>query len=336
MKKNLCMITTIYSLLLWLLYASEKEIKETYYIFEFWIPKSITSHFEHRFILPQFDRWYMRDKRTKWLWLRYLKWRYLPNFKKYNLIAHDHLFYSPIFIGKQNYTMLEDGPRIFSEKSVANWAERCKKHLYKKHWLKKMLNGPTAGLPMGTNKQCTDLIVTSMDIAPQLKDKKIHCIDLFNAWTLASEKKKRFILDVFGISDMLIQQIENRDIVYFSGGHCDNGDLTEDEYRDFYKKLLKKYDLGRLVIKPHPRDYCEFYEKDLPGVIVLPSFVPSQLMDMIGLHFKKAITIDSSAVYNMSYPIEIDWYGRQSCPKLLEKYGAEILPKSDHVNYCTL
>lgn len=334
------MITTMYALFEWLLYASEKEIKETYYIFENWIPESITGHFKHKFVLPRFDKPHMLDRRICWLWLRYIKWRYLPSFRKYNLIAHDHLYYSSVFIGHHKYTMLEDGPKIFSEKAVNKWNDGYKNsNTYKTYswkWLRKLLFGPTTGAPMGANDQCTDLIVTSLDIAPLLKEKRIHYFDLFDAWNHASEEKRKFIFTVFGITDDFIQQIKNRDVVYFSSAFCDNGTLTKEEYRDLYKKLLSKYDTTRLVIKPHPRDYCQDYKTDFPNVMVLPSFIPSQLLDIVGLHFKKAITFDSSAVFSMSYPIGIDWYGRRCHPKIIEKHGEGIVPTGDNVNFCTL
>lgn len=335
-KNNLCMITTIYSLFEWLLYASEREAKKTFYIFENWIPDSITSHFENKFLLPRFEKRYQWDRRLCWIWFRYLKWRYLPDFKQYNLIAHDHLFYSSIFIGKNSYTLLEDGPHIFSQIGVDRWVKRQCLHDDQLLKLRMLLLGPTNGHPMGTNDQCTDLIVTSMDIAEKLKGKIIHYFDIFEAWNLATAEKRKFILEVFGVSDYLIKQIESRDIVFFSSAFCDNGTLTKDEYRDLYKRLLSKYDTKKVIIKPHPRDYCQDYKTDFPNVMVLPSFIPSQLLDIVGLHFKKAITFDSSAVFSMSYPIGIDWYGRRCHPKIIEKHGEGIVPKGNNVNLCTL
>lgn len=330
------MITTIYALFEYLLYASEKEIHDTYYIFEWWIPDSITSHFEHKYKLPKFKKQYQWNHRYCWAWVRYFKWRYLPNFNDYNLIAHDHLSYSTIFIGKRNYTMLEDGPLIFSQKGVDLWTN---KFAYRRHLkfqrLRRFLLGSTYGYPMGTNPQCTDLIVTSMDIAKELKNKNIHYFDIFNEWKTSSEQKRGFILDVFGITQQLLKQIKDRDIVYFPNAFCEDRVFTEDEYRDFYKRLLKKYDMDRLIIKPHPRDYCKFYQVDLPGVVVIPSFIPSQLLDLIGLRFKKAITICSSSVLNLGYPIEIDWYGKKCHPNIINRYGEdEIVPEG--VNICTL
>jgi len=327
------MITTIYSLFEWLLYVSEKEAKKSFYIFENWIPESITSHFEHHFLLPRFEKRYQWDRRICWLWLRYFKWKNLPNFNNYNLIAHDHLFYSSIFIWKNSYTLLEDGPHIFSQIGVERWV-KMQSHVNKLSKLKLLLFGPTNGHPMGTNDQCTDLIVTSMDIAEELKEKKVHYFDMFDAWKKADEKKKRFITEVFGLSEDLKLKLENRDIVYFSNAFCDDWVFTEDEYRVFAQKLLSKYDAKRLVIKPHPRDYFN-YTAYFPDVVVLPHIVPSQLLDMVGIRFKKAITITSSAVFDMGYPLEIDWYGKKCHPNILERYGVEeIVPEG--VKWCEL
>lgn len=335
-KKNLCMITTLYSLLEYLLYASEKEINETTYIFENWIPDSITSHFENKYKLPLFNKRYQWDRKYCRIWLRYYKWRYLPNFDDYNLIAHDHLFYSSVFIGNRKYTMLEDGPRIFSQISVD---KQNNMYAYRRYLrfqkIRKLLFGPIDGYLFGTHPQCTDLIVTSMDIADQLKGKNIHYFNLFEAWKNASNEKKQFILKVFGISEQLIQQIGDRDIVYFTDSFCNDGVLSLDEYRDLNRRILSKYDTERMVIKPHPRDFNSFYQEDFPNVIVLPSFVPSQLLDMIGLRFKKAVTVISSSVFNMDYPIEVDWYGLKVHPKIVKAYReGENVPEG--VNRCTL
>ena len=87
-----------------------------------------------------------------------------------------------------------------------------------------------------------------------------------------------------------------------------------------YGQIVNNYDKNNLIIKTHPRDNIP-YEQLFPGIVVFRKKVPSQLIDLVGVHFKKAITVFSSAALSFAYPIQVDWYGTEIHPKVLSIYG---------------
>ena len=139
-------------------------------------------------------------------------------------------------------------------------------------------------------------------------------------WDNSPKEKKQFILNVFDINPSDIQILNSRDIILFTQQFSDDHYLTVDEQITLYKKILSNYDQTKVIIKPHPRDSID-YKKKFPGIAVFEKIAPMQLLDLLDIHFKIAVTISSSAVLSIPYKLKIDWYGSRIHPKLLKIEG---------------
>jgi hypothetical protein len=54
--------------------------------------------------------------------------------------------------------------------------------------------------------------------------------------------------------------------------------------------------------------------------------IPMHLFNLLGVRFKKAITVFSSTVVSFDYNIEIDWYGTEISKALVDKFGIQKCP----------
>ncbi|WP_218667906.1 glycosyltransferase family 52, partial [Rodentibacter caecimuris] len=79
------------------------------------------------------------------------------------------------------------------------------------------------------------------------------------------------------------------------------------------------YDKEKLVVKTHPREKTN-YQGYFPDVEVFNENYPSEILDVLGVKFEKAVTLFSTAVY--VYPKEnVDFYGTKIHPKLEKRFG---------------
>jgi hypothetical protein len=233
------------------------------------------------------------------------------------------LVYSPYIIGKRRYTYIEDAPNVltfyFSSK------------LYKKHcdywsghflFLKKMANffiSDVRNRPVANNRQCNELLLTTDDNVPYITGKKKVVISLNEIWDNMNELKKQYILDVYDISCADIQSFETKSHIVLTQQFSSAGLISEKDQIEIYAKIIRNYDPFSLVIKPHPRDHVN-YNKYFPDIFVFDKPVPMQLLSIMGVRFKKAITLFSSSINSFSYEIEKEWLGSSVHPVLFERY----------------
>jgi hypothetical protein len=88
---------------------------------------------------------------------------------------------------------------------------------------------------------------------------------------------------------------------------------------------VNNYDRGTLLIKKHPRETFD-YKILFPDIPVFEKPIPIQLFDLLGVRFKRAITVFSSAVASFDYDIKIDWYGTEISEALLKNFGSKRCP----------
>jgi hypothetical protein len=81
--------------------------------------------------------------------------------------------------------------------------------------------------------------------------------------------------------------------------------------------MIKDIDKSKLVIKPHPRESTD-YSFFFPDICVFTLKIPIQLLDMLGVRFKIAYTVSSSALVSFPYKIK-KRYWAYSHPKLLRE-----------------
>ena len=320
---RVCYVTTIYALLLYLLHSSYEEIQNTLFIFANAIPNEILRNFPINIDLDE-NKWKgvvarkTNRKNLGWILGLVVKAKLPKITRKDKIYAQDHLLFAPQLIGNKNYTLIEDSSLICSKvennpKDILNQYYMTEKWYYP---LIQLLYGRIKYRWLGKNNQCRELLVTKYDSAEYLKDKKQIVINLFDEWKKADKQKKDFILNIYNITSDETEVLNNKKIILFTQPL----DLGANYQIELYKKIVSKYDPNNLVIKVHPTDFIP-YERFFPKVMVYRNKIPSQLLDIIGVRFERAVTLFSSAVENFSYSIAVDWYGTDIDQKLYNKYG---------------
>ncbi len=327
---RICNVCTAYSLFLYLLISSISEIKETFFVFNSsGIPKSLRVRFKNSFSVPDYNQYGILGKTLikigGFIYFRLIKYLYIPMNKNTKIFGNDFSRYDPVFIGCKTYSLIEDCPHSFQQTYMNYFKkfdelEHRKKLLYP---IAKFLNGPTYYNRFGNNKLCTNVIMTYDDKLEYLKDKSVQLLNTSVLWQESTIEKQQMILDFYDISDADIVDMRSRETILFTQPLYPDF-IRIDEHREIYRKLISRYKIEDLVIKTHPRDIYE-YEKDFPNLHVIRSVMPSQLLDLLNIRYEKAVTVFSSAVKQISYPISIDWCGIE-VSETLQKYIQPIEP----------
>lgn len=313
--KYSCCIDTVYALALYLLISDEKTAENTRFFVGTTMPKDMMGHFRHVVYMRRF-----RTSRWKLILFKILAIvKFWPMMYRTSIIGQDHLFFSAQIIGYKNYTLLEDSPGIFTTyKNFLPLRPLGRQPLLTRH----LYRGPIYGQFLGTNKQCKNRIVTDKgDVESELlKGRNYTIVDLQRTWDEASERKKNFIKEVFGINDTKIQIWKQSLTLIITQPFMEDCGLTTEEMAHVYSSYIDKYRQDRIVIKPHPRDKFP-YKEIFPSCAIMDCKAPMQLLTIMGVKFRRAITVCSSAITSMPADTEIIWIGAKIHPKILKKYS---------------
>lgn len=122
-----------------------------------------------------------------------------------------------------------------------------------------------------------------------------------------SEESKNLIFKIF-LGDLYSQFCEydfsNAGIVYTQALSEDNY-ITEQEKINYYSQIVEYYKTYAMpVFKLHPRDKTKYpFDNE---VLVLPASIPSEVLSLMGVKFKYAIAICSSAVLSTNSDVKIN------------------------------
>jgi hypothetical protein len=320
--KRVCIVDSIYTLFLYLLYTSEDELNETYYFFGNTIRDSIRKRISYYY---HFDITKKINKNIIWRFLslkfvRFFRWPFL---RKATIFAQDHLLYSPYIIGQRDYTFIEDGPHMiqvyFHDKLYRDTCEYWSK---KYITIKKLLNyiiSDVYNRTVANNTQCKELVLTVDDDIPYIAGKIKHIVSLEKLWNSATAHKKKIILDIYDLSEMDIKFLKTRTHIILTQQFSADGLISEQEQVKLYADIIKKYDPLSLILKTHPRDLVD-YRKYFPDVAVFDKIIPMQLLNLVGIRFKKVTTVFSSSISLFPYEIEKEWIGSSVHPNLYKRY----------------
>ena len=332
-QSRICFVGTHYALLLYLLHSSYDEIKDTYFIFGEGMDEETASRFEHKTLIRK-PKIFKKNDLIGLAYSFYFRLFILRRFSESCVLyAQDHLKDSKTVIGNKSYILIEDSKfkcRYYRNEDPA-FEENRKVKGTLRYTIKKFFYGGTVYGVHGDNIQCKAALMSVMDVVDYLNGKKIIVCDLKNTWNNSVNIKKNLILDTFNFKTEDIDGLSRDVIIYTQPLYPDV--LTKEEHIQLYKKVISYYQQNDLVVKVHPRDVVD-YEELFPQAYVYRKRVPSQLLEIMGLHNKKAITFFSSAVQNIDYPIEIDWYGTEVSEKLFARFGHCEAPLGSNV--CTI
>ena len=333
LNKNTCIIGNIYGLFVCLLLCHDVEIDNTLFIIDTVINKNTVKKEPKNTVWIDYTLRLQEGRMTardEWRFFLQSKLRFW-SIGLSKIYAQDNIpSVSPI-VGFHKYSEIEDAPYLFS---LYKDNFRLNSFELPHSWSgikQRIRKGNIYGRHLGRTRQCINRYVSllSPDDAQSelLKGKNYTVMNLQKMWNEASEYKKEFILQTFGINIKDLSILQSVSTIILTQPFIADAKLTIEEQMDLYRPYIEKYAKEGVVIKPHPRekiDYNEFF----PDVTILPGGVPIQVFNVMGCHFERAVTVCSTAISSMvSNETEIVWIGTRVHPNIFKVYGEVPSPK---------
>lgn len=200
---------------------------------------------------------------------------------------------NPIMSLSRDFYLIEDGfgnytmPPLELERFYASWWRRIL--ISKTNWFH---------LPFGLSKSVKKIYLTGLMPIPKEIEHKACVIDTKKIWQQIGEKRKQFFLDFF-VGGWCLNLQSNREILLLTQCWSEAKIMSEEQKIDLYSRIILIYGEDNVVLKTHPRE-CTDYKALFPKLEVIDYAVPFQLLDLLGLHFKIAISVNSTAIFSLS------------------------------------
>lgn len=340
---RVCYVATIYVLMLYLLYSSEDEIRQTLFIIDQGsMPDSISDKLIGQAIIVNNQKYQgkiyqylvnhthgkFRSRIEAWYCRRTYDY-YVPKFEGDEVVfAQDHLYLSPYICGRE-FTLFEDSPMNFSVR-YSKGADKKEKPASKNIKFRNYLFGKGYLYKWGNSPFIKKIILTIDDPAPYIQDKQREIINIQKIWRNSPAEKQAIINQIFDLKEEDIQKLNSKPIVI----------LTQSLYKDMvsteihtqiYQKIVSNYPADQIMLKVHYRDQFD-YRSLFPHIMIYNKPIPTQLLTWQGWKPRRLVTCYSSAVCDIASDAEIDWYGTEINEELQKKEGV-VQPPSG-VNLC--
>lgn len=238
---------------------------------------------------------------------------HIIKYKDVKLYGNDALTYPSFF--KSDFYILEDGLVNYTvPKKYKNVRKNLKEIL-------KLKNPFYVPYGYGKSKNIKKIYLTALAPIPKEIEDKVEVLNLKELWNKKTKEEKEIILKIFNFNDSILKKITSDTVMLFTQPLSEDKIISEEEKIELYSKILKKYNNQSIIIKPHPREITD-YSKYFPDYYVMIEKYPVEILELVGINIKKAITIFSTAVFGIGKNIEIDFYGTEIHPELLKKFGS--------------
>lgn len=299
--KKIAIISNLKVLLIFLLLNSEK-LEEIFWIFDDKIEiknKTIKS-FKVKRNKGMFDL--IKKSIRYYFYFHILSIKY--NLKNLTIYGCDHIIGVKFFLKRNKFILLEDGTQNYD------------KNTYKRSLKNKLFSIPVFGIYKNVKK----IYLTGLAPIPKEIKDKVEIINLKELWNKKSKVEKEEILKIFGFNNKIINNLKGKNKILYTQPLSEDGVISEEEKIELYRQIIKNYDKEELIIKKHPREKTD-YKAIFAEIEVLDQSFPAELFDLLDIKFKKAITIFSTAALS-NKEIEVDFYGTEIHPKLMERFGS--------------
>lgn len=303
---RICIVDTIYTLFLYLLISTEKEIEETFFYWSSGIPQNIRDYFKKQsyyFNQDELSKISYHKLCIKLKLLRYFKWPFLIK-NKISYWGHSHLKFSCGIIGNNSFNLIEDGLGNYYYYGTVNpqLSDISPRVTKKRDWLKKLIFG-SFYLPeyiWGENPKCKSVYLTGlMDINERIKNKsKIICIK--DLWKNSTNNKQNLILNIYNIKQEDIDIFKNKTDLLITQCFSEDKECTEKTKIKMYKDIIEQYckTTENIIIKTHPRETTD-YSKHIPNITIFNKNIPFELLLLLKININKIITINSTVAHNL-------------------------------------
>ena len=317
-----CIVDTPYALGLYLLKTELADYAETRFYVDQHMPEEIAAR------LPNAKRMLVRGTgafaRVRANALRAMCFlEHFRNVRGTHVFAQDHISCASRLIGRLPYTLIEDGPGIYSR--VDTLAEHCARpcrDMLRRLW-SRLARGAVFGHTCGRSRQCVNRWVTQpADLdSPALANRTAELVDLRALWDSASREKRAEILRIFcGSRDPRADLGAVCETLFLTQPMMEDCGLSESEVRDVYAPYVGRYRTGGIAVKAHPRDGFAF-TRAFPEARRVDTLLPMQLLCLSGMRFRRVVTVCSSAADSLPPEIEVVRIGTSANPKLVAAWG---------------
>lgn len=313
---RVCVPCSMYCLTYYLMMSSKEEIDDTFFFFAHSIPPSLREKFKNSYFIDLKDKWHRHNIFLSPYTLIKRAWKW-PFLKKAEIYGLD--FYWDLLRGlKMNY--IEDGPFVFDiwETSLLfkSWQAGKEAHPVKR-LVRRLLYGEYYLNPVGTSDMVKTIYSSHPTEKPYYKNKQYVVIDLPTAWEQSSKEKKEYLLSVYDITPADLAMLKSRDTIILTQPMYIDKVMSEQEQIDVYRRMVEQYGEANCIIKPHPRDLID-YGRLFPKAIFFNKAVPMQLFAILGVNFRKVVTVNSSSALSFGKDADIDWWAeRLDYPKII-------------------
>lgn len=317
--KRVCMPNSLYCFMFYLFMSKEEQIEDTLYFFTKDIPKEIRCHMRHRYFIDK-EKFYIRNRFVAVLFGWYIRRIKYPELLYADIYGMDFNWW--LLRGlKMNY--IEDCPNvldIWENSSLFQNYISIEKAPFIKRKAAEILFGEYYRHPVGTSKSVTAIYTSAPYNKSYHAGKRNVVINLKEAWTGFAESKKEMILEIFNIDKDCLKQLNSRKIILLTQPYAIDGHMTEEEQLNTYRKIIHSYGEENVIIKPHPRDKCD-YKANMPHVMTFDKIVPMQFLVMLGANFERVATINSSSALSFDAQVPVDWWAERMDKNIVKDEG---------------
>lgn len=315
-KKEIYVCVTLYHLYLTLLYIGSRNTKDTSEIVLNANDKSIYMQFQRLAPILEENGYKVRTRlRNKMKDVFGLE--AIENRRQYKEVCYD------LNLGSNDdFLLINFAWNLQYIYSTANlYFKKCSQAIFIEEGVLTTINPPQSKLKVavkkitGTevdfykNKKLRRIIVQKPELYPDTWKDKLCTLDMKAVIAKNNDESKNVILDVF--LGNLVSQIRtglHKDIgIIYTQPLSEDGFISEAQKIDYFKKMVDFYSkYGVPIIKLHPRDQTEY--KFDNKYTVLPTYFPSELLNLLDVEFKYAVGICTSAVptTNAEYKVNIN------------------------------
>ena len=174
--------------------------------------------------------------------------------------------------------------------------------------------------PVGTSKSVTTIYTSVPYNKPYHAGKRNVFINLKEAWESFTESKRKHILEIFNVDEECLKQLGSRRVILLTQPYAADGHMTEEEQVETYRMIAGSYGAENVIIKPHPRDKCD-YKTNLPQVMTFDKIVPMQFLVLLGASFERIATINSSSALSFDAHVPVDWWAEKMDKNVVKDEG---------------
>lgn len=146
----------------------------------------------------------------------------------------------------------------------------------------------------GYSERVGKIYLTGMCPIPDALAGRAEVIDIRRLWEQKSEEEKKEIIGLFLPDGADALLFSGREIILMTQPFSEDGRITESEKISIYKALAAGYDEKKLIVKSHPREQTD-YSACFPDAMIVNGFCPMELLTLIGLNVKTAVSFYSTA-----------------------------------------